>query len=238
MSKVTTVIFDMYETLVHNGRELWIDTFRNVCHAQGLTVDPEILYSEWKSLEMVIRKERLNLEQPAKSLPFKSYEHAWRDCFTDAFSRLGLKGDAGAAAEEAVRDLGLREPYEDAVEVLPVVQSRWKTAMLSNADDKFLYPLVSRLRWRFDAALTSERIRAYKPLPSPFRAIMDELGVAAEEAIYVGDSLYDDILGARGVGMRAAWVNRNGAAADPELPRPDYEVGSLRELPDILESIS
>ena len=238
MSKVATVIFDMYETLAHNRRELWIDTFRKVCHAQGLTVDPESLYREWKSLEMVIRKERLNLEQPAESPPFKSYEHAWRDCFTEAFSRLDLKGDAGAAAQEAVRDLGLREPYQDAVEVLPVIQSRWRTAVLSNADDKFLYPLLSRLRWRFDAALTSERVRAYKPLPSAFRAIMDELRVAAEEAIYVGDSQYDDVLGARGVGMRAAWVNRNGAAADPELPRPDYEVRSLKELPHILESIS
>ena len=134
--------------------------------------------------------------------------------------------------------MGLREPYQDALEALPVIQTRWRTGVLSNADDGYLFPLLSRIGWKFEAVLSSEEARAYKPLPSPFRQIMSKLGVGPEESIYVGDTLYDDILGAKGVGMRVAWVNRHGASPDSQFPKPDYEVQSLKELPDILQALS
>ena len=35
--------------------------------------------------------------------------------------------------------------------------------------------------------------------------------------------------------MQAAWVNRYGAAPDPDLPQPDYQVQSLTELFGVLE---
>lgn len=238
MSRITTVIFDVYETLAHNSAGLWVDIFRRICHAQGLQVEPELLYREWKTHEMVFRKERLDLEEPENSPPFKSYEEAWRDCFCEAFSRLGLEGDAQAATREAVNDMGWREPYQDAAEALMLIQPRWRTGILSNADDGYLFPLLDRLGWRFEAVLSSEGARAYKPLPSPFRLIMGKMGVCAEESVYVGDTQYDDILGAKGVGMRAVWVNRRGESPDPKLPEPDYEIRNLNDLPGLLQAAS
>ena len=238
MSAITTVIFDVYETLAHNDSELWIETFGGICRAQGLEIDPRFLYQEWKALEMLFRRERLNLEEPEKSPSFKSYEEAWRDCFRDVFSRLGLKGDAVVAAKDAVRDMGEREPYQDALEVLPAIQPRWRTGVLSNADDNYLFPLLGAVGWKFEAVLSSEGARAYKPLPSPFRQILGRLGAGPQEAIYVGDSLYDDVLGANAVGMRAVWVNRHKSVPDPQLPKPDYVIQSLRELPEILHAAS
>ncbi len=238
MSGISTVIFDVYETLAHNNTALWTDTFRSICRDQRLDVEPESLYRQWKTLEMEFRRVRLNLEEPEKSPPFKSYEAAWRDCFADAFLKLGLRGDPAAAAKRAVRDMGLREPYQDAVSVLPVVQARWRTGVLSNADDDYLFPVLARLGWEFEAVLSSEGARAYKPQPSPFQQVLDAFGIGPEEAMYVGDTLYDDVLGAKGVGMRAAWINRRGETTDPSLPKPDYEVKSLMELPEILEGLS
>ena len=238
MGKLTAVMFDMYETLAQNDTGMWIDTFREICQAHALNIEPRLLYQEWKSIEMVFRRERLNLEEPDKSPPFKSYEEAWRDCFFEVFRRLGLKGDAAAASKDAILHMGRRDPFQDAIEALPMIQARWKTAVLSNADDGYLFPLIDKIGWKFDAVLSSEGARAYKPLPSPFRQIMGQLGVGPDEAIYVGDTLYDDILGAKGVGMRAAWVNRHQATPDPRFPKPDYEVRSLTELPEILRALS
>ena len=238
MTKITTVIFDVYETLAHNDVGEWIDTFGRISRVQDLGMDPEYLYQEWKALEIVFRKERLNLEEPEKSPPFKSYEEAWRDCFDQVFSRLGLAGDAVAAAKEAVRDMGMREPYQDAVEALPVIQARWATGVLSNADDNYLFPLLSRTGWKFESVLSSEGARAYKPLPSAFWQIMEKLGVVPDEAIYVGDALVDDVLGAKGVGLSVAWVNRRGGLPAPQIPEPDYEIRSLGELPEILQAVS
>ena len=151
------MIFDMYETLVYNNSGLWIDTFGAICHKQGLGIGPEELYREWKALEMGFRRDRPNLQEPDKSPPFKSYEQAWRECFARAFSKLGLEGDAGSAARDAVRDMGLREPYQDALQALPVIQTHWRTGLLSNADDGYLFPLLERRGWEFEGGAIFRR---------------------------------------------------------------------------------
>ena len=234
MAVITTVVFDMYETLVENTTDLWIDTFRVICETQGLTVDHQVLFREWKTLETTFREDRLNLDEPENSPPFMTYEQAWRDCFVQTFAKLGLEGDAMAASRKAVVDLGCRRPYWDVVEALPVIQAGWRTGVLSNADDDYLFPLIESVGWEFQAVLSSEMARAYKPLPSPFLRIIEMLGVAPGEVLYVGDNLYDDILGAQSVGIRAAWLNRFGKPHDPMYPKPDYELRSLMELPDVL----
>ena len=238
MRKITTVVFDMYETLAWNTREMWMDSFRTVCRSQGLTVDPEALFKEWKEPEVAFRANRYNLKDPDKSPPFVSYEDAWRECFRIAFSKMDLEGDSTAAARQTVLDLGERDPYQDALDALPEIQAGWRTGILSNSDDGFLLPLVDRIGWRFEAVLSSEGARAYKPAAGPFRRVLDMLQVGAEETVFVGDTPYDDVLGAKGVGMRAVWINRNGAPRDPRAPEPNYEIADLKEVPKILRALS
>ena len=53
--------------------------------------------------------------------------------------------------------------------------------------------------------------------------ILETLEVAPEEALFVGDSLKDDVKGPQAVGMRTCWVNRKGEergdiSPDLELP--------------------
>ena len=90
------------------------------------------------------------------------------------------------------------------------------------------------VRLTFDGVLSSESARTYKPHPSAFRQILAILGVEAADSLYVGDSQFDDVQGAKRIGMQTAWVNRNGASLDPSLPAPDHVVGNLLELLDIL----
>lgn len=234
MTGITTVIFDVYETLAHNNAALWLQTFGEICRTQNLAMEPDELWSRWKALDVNFRKERLNLKEPEKSPPFKSYEEAWRDCFQETFREAGLDGDAAAAARMAVEDMGRREWYPDAIEALPQVQARWRTGVLSNADDAYLYPTLQSMRLPFEAVLSSEAARAYKPHSASFRLIMDMLGVKAEECVYVGDNQFDDVMGAREVGMKAVWLNRKETAPDPQLPLPDHQIRSLTELLQVL----
>jgi 2-haloalkanoic acid dehalogenase type II len=234
---ITTVIFDMYETLARNDAGLWVHTFQRICLAQNLSIDPEELWRQWKKLEVGFRRDRLNLDDPWNSPPFKSYEEAWRECFSGVYKRLGLSGDPEAAARMSVEALGMREFYPDAVETLPKIQERWRTGLLSNADNDYLNPTLACLAMRFDAVLSSETARAYKPHPGPFMQVMDLLGVGAQDCVYVGDNQFDDVLGAQRVGMKAVWVNRKGALADPRYPLPEYQVKDLKELPQILEQM-
>lgn len=239
MSKITTVIFDMYETLVPNNRALWIETFESIIREQNLEISAEQLFEEWKALEIKFRVARVNLEEPEKSPPFKSYQTAWLEYFSQAFNNLKLtEGNAVAATRVALQDLGTRQPFSDALQVLPKMHSRWRTAVLSNADDAFLLPQINKFDWKFEAVLSSEDAKAYKPLPSPFLQMLARLKVGPEESIYVGDMLYEDVLGAKSVGMRAVWVSRNGEEPNSSVRAPDFTVHSLTELPAILESVS
>ncbi len=235
MSPVKAVVFDMYETLVSNPEESWIDLFGVICRAQSLPVDPPTLYRRWKALEVNFRRVRLNLEEPEKSPPFKSYETAWRDCFVQVFSDMGLTGDPGAAAKAAIGSMGVREPFEETVSSVDALQRRWVTAVLSNADDDYLLPQLERLGLSFPVVLSSEMVAAYKPHPGPFRRVLKELGMTSNQVVYVGDNPFDDVKGAKGVGMGAVWINRHGKELGQGVPPPDYEIRSLTELEQILE---
>ncbi|MEE8443644.1 MAG: HAD family hydrolase, partial [Dehalococcoidia bacterium] len=198
MPDITAVIFDMYETLVHNAPLLWVRTFGEICDEQGLQMTGQELWDRWKPLENVFRKER---DDP--SYPFKSYEQAWHECFEQVFRPLG-KGDAAAAAHRSVVELGRREAYPETVDVIARLRSanHFRLGVLSNADNDFLSPVLKFRNLEFDAVVSSETARAYKPAPHAFRLITEALDVSAEACLYVGDSQYDDVNGAHSAGMR------------------------------------
>lgn len=231
------VVFDVYNTLFRNDTSCWLDTFSDICRIQGLPISPEEFWSRWKTFEVRFRQTRTNLEHPDKSPPFKTYQAAWRGAFVDAFDSLGIRGDAEHAARLSVEALASREPYEDTLPFLDYVGLRWKRAVLTNADNASILPLLRRHRLSFDAVLTSEMVRAYKPEPTGFHRILKEIGTSPREAMYVGDSLLDDMHGAKLAGVSAVWLNRGGANPDPELLPPDYQVSGLEELVEILDSL-
>lgn len=75
---------------------------------------------------------------------------------------------------------------------------------------------------------TSEMKRT-KPHPSAFRAVLQALGVAPGAALVVGDRLYDDVFGAKALGMRAV-LRRN-----PLVPAFDVEPDAVIDrLPELM----
>ena len=68
-----------------------------------------------------------------------------------------------------------------------------------------------------DAAVYTSEIPVAKPHADAFRQILDALDVHPDEAVYVGDRLWDDIHGAQQVGMRAIWIPHS-AIPDQQLP--------------------
>ena len=231
MSPITTVIFDMYETLVQNPHSLWRVGFEDIIQEQSLDTNPDILWKEWAPGEAEFRNSRVK-----PGVPFRSYYQAWRDCFIQAFNKLELNGDPDAATSSFIRYISRRDPYPETVEALKAVQTGRRTAVLSNADDDYLMPNLELLGVQFEAVLSSEKARIYKPLPELFRKMLNMLSVTPEESIYVGDRQLEDVQGATAVGIHAVWVNRYANPPDPDLPEPAYQISSLLELPGLLEN--
>ncbi len=229
MNQITTVIFDMYETLAQNPPDHWRATFQEIVKDQGYESHAGRLWQEWSTAETEFRESRA---KPGVS--FRSYFEGWRDNFAQAFASLSLAGDAEGASRRTIEDLSRRPPYGETVEALGLVQRGWRIAVLSNADDDFLLPNLKLLGVAFEAILSSEEARVYKPRPELFQEMLRRLNVNPQEAVYVGDRQLEDVQGAQQVGMRAVWINRSEAAADPQLPQPDYQINSLLQLPRLL----
>ena len=106
-----------------------------------------------------------------------------------------------------------------------------RLAVVSNSDGRVEEALeAAGIRDRFEVVLDSALVGVEKPDPAIFRAALSALGVAPEEALYVGD-LYDvDVLGARAAGMEAMLLVRDAAASGPECRRVESLVALADDL--------
>jgi putative hydrolase of the HAD superfamily len=78
----------------------------------------------------------------------------------------------------------------------------------------------------------SGEIGMWKPSRQIFQHTLDALGVAPEQAVFLGDNPREDIMGAHGAGMRAIWVRSSEFLGDVQ---PDATIDTLPELLPILE---
>ncbi len=122
-------------------------------------------------------------------------------------------------------------PFDDAVPALERLSTVYRTALLTNGNTE---PADMGLDEWLDPIVHSGRVGVSKPDPAVFEVLLERTGIDAADAVYVGDSLVDDVAGARAAGMRAVWVNRSGAA-NPTAIVPDAEVRSLLELAEVLD---
>ncbi|MGH2846875.1 MAG: HAD family hydrolase [Thermoleophilaceae bacterium] len=129
-------------------------------------------------------------------------------CATAMMEALDLPGLDHATARWAM--LGSLEftPFPDAAAALEVLGDRG-VVVVSNWD-------CSLPGWLECAGLpalpvvTSAEVGAAKPDPAIFRHALEVVGVEAADAVHVGDSLENDVEGARGAGIRPVLVRREG----------------------------
>ena len=102
-----------------------------------------------------------------------------------------------------------------------------RCAVVSNWDSRLrrLLEALNLARW-FEFVLTSAQAGYSKPDPRIFQEALARLGVAADRAVYVGDSFEDDVIGARNAGLRALLLDRSGAQDSRT-----HTLASLNDLP-------
>jgi putative hydrolase of the HAD superfamily len=117
-------------------------------------------------------------------------------------------------------------------------------AVLSDAPrfEAWIRLCMLQLHHVFDVVLTFDDTGHRKPRPEPFCLALERLGVAAHEAVMVGDWPARDIAGAGELGIHTVYA-RYGDTYDssdrlPEArPEADYTIDDLQELLDVLDRL-
>lgn len=127
----------------------------------------------------------------------------------------------------------------DARETVVRLAANHSLGLLTNGAPQFQRDKFERsgLSAHFTGIVVSGDHGYGKPRPEVFQHLLNQLGVSANEAVMVGNSLERDIQGARNAGITSVWLRVPGAEEHHDTP-PDHEIQSLAELPGLLEKLS
>jgi 2-haloalkanoic acid dehalogenase type II len=125
------------------------------------------------------------------------------------------------------------QPFQESIATLKQLKKTYKLGLLSNTHELIFDRVRREYKFDslFDAVVPSYETGLLKPEPEIFQLILGKLGVEPHEAVMVGDSLRDDVLGAEAMGMRGILVDRHN-----RRPKRQDRVRSLDDLPDLLTS--
>lgn len=124
--------------------------------------------------------------------------------------------------------------FPDVRTVLEVLAQHYQLGALTNGnadlkliglDDLFLFQH------------SSESIGRRKPEPDMFHAALKSAGVAAHQALHLGDHPEEDVDAARRHGFHAIWANLLQQSWPESLPPPDISLTQWRDLPTLLEAL-
>jgi putative hydrolase of the HAD superfamily len=166
-----------------------------------------------------------------------------RERFRRALERLGCEDDvrdeaavhlSRAHMSAIARATVFPEPH---AALLAALRPRLRIAVVSNFDDTATaYEILVRhgILPQVDTVVVSEALGLRKPHPALVRVGLDAIGVAAHEALFVGDTFAEDVAGAHAAGVDAAWIDARGEGP-PAAARPaEYTIRTLPELAAIL----
>ena len=149
------------------------------------------------------------------------------DCARVLRESLAVAGLDHATVRRAMLDALEFTPFPDAEPTLLALRDRGlRLVAVSNWDCSLGWWLdragLGRL---LDGAVSSAQVGEAKPAPAVFAAALEIAGVEPADALHAGDSIANDVQGARAAGIRAVLVARHGVA-----PAGVESVGSLEGL--------
>jgi putative hydrolase of the HAD superfamily len=217
------VLFDVDFTLARPGPELGPGGYVRAGERHGLRLEAS-RYEAARDAALVDLRRHPELEHD---------DEIWFR-FTERIVR-GMGGDADTAydcAIEITRGWERHENfelYDDVPDSLATLRTAGLRIGLVSNSARDVREFARHHALDVDAGISSFHHGRTKPHASIFRAVLDLLGVEPADAAMVGDTIADDIDGARALGMQAILLDREGMHAEFE-PR----IESLRELAGLL----
>lgn len=125
----------------------------------------------------------------------------------------------------------IKEP--DTLSVYTKLSKKYKLVLATNGIERVQKErLFDFLPYTYKLYI-SEAIGLIKPTEDFYNYIMSDLKCRVDECLMIGDSITNDIVGAKSIGMNVCYYNVKGKIK-PENLLVDYEVNSINDLVQIL----
>jgi FMN hydrolase / 5-amino-6-(5-phospho-D-ribitylamino)uracil phosphatase len=121
--------------------------------------------------------------------------------------------------------------YPDVLPALDRLAARYRLFTASNGNADLGKIGIAHF---FERTVAARHVGALKPDPAIFHKVIEGTDLQAHEVVYVGDDPLLDIEGARGAGMQAIWIDRQGGEWPPQIAPASHTVRSLTELVELL----
>ncbi|MCD6218057.1 HAD family hydrolase [bacterium] len=210
---IKAVLFDLGGTLIEYINNPSPDAYREF---QNLLTDddPRISYSDFR---MIIERYWITMQDEFFSKDRKLKITDFNQAF---FSQLGFTDESAKRLAKPFDDLIFELEHDStiaidgAIELLDFLKNNgYKIGLVSNAthSESRIRQLMRKVGIEnyFETVVISSVIGKRKPDPRIFLKALDDLGVQASEALYIGDREEYDAVGAMNAGMRFAIVGED-----------------------------
>ncbi len=221
------LIFDAFGTLLSTGTGS-VDACRAILARQDRDIDPAAFYARWKDYNRARKTD-------CQTLGFLPEAEIFTQSLGLLYRDFGIDRPFREDAKIMLSSFTGRAAFPDVKDALSALRGKYRMVIGSVTDTAPLMENLSANGLSFDAVYTSESLRCYKPDPAFYRALLRAEGVRADEAVFIGDSLEEDALAPMREGITGVLLDRKGSYVPPkEGERPDFVIGSLRDLCNIL----
>ncbi len=219
---IKTIIFDAFGTLfnVQNGASAK-KIMKHITDC-NIVIDEQKFLSEWKHYYKT---------HTTENSPFMTERDIFISRIQMFYDRYQIDRNAENDTDALLAEAFARKAYSETQEVLEKLQTKFFIIIGSNTDNDVLDHVMKNNHISAHKVYTSENLKCYKPNPKFYQHILNDNGLLPQEVLFVGDSITDDILGPKSIGIKTAWVDRHGCG---DNLGQDYTVANLYELLEII----
>lgn len=217
------VTFDLFSALL-DSRRGGSAVFDRLARSGCWPVTGDTVYARWDALNKTAQRDCVG---------WVPYRDLAGRALADTYAALGLDGDAERDLRTLVASMADWPLWPDVAEALPRLASHWRVGLFSNVDDDIFASTRAAGLVEPDLAMTSQRLRAYKPGGRSYTEARRRLG----PMVHVATSARD-VRGALEAGARVIRLRRPGHDLDPAGPSPAYQADGAADLARVLALVA